>query len=309
MNQDLVDFLERLLGRARKYSNGEMEFLCVFCNHHKKKLAINIKTLNWHCWVCCKSGRGLESIIRKVGNQEDLEKYNLNFKINSKDTEKIQQIQFESIKLPKDFVCLAGAKFFGADRLINYLLNIRKIDFDDILRYKIGTCTGQQYYMNIVFPSFDRFGEINYFTARSLSDGRYSLPPSERGYKNKIVINELNIDWSKPLVVVEGFFDAIKTGIDNVTPLLGSLLSNKSKLFEQVVKNRTELIFALDPDAKEKQLQIIKQFMAFDVMCYTVDVEPYKDVGEMSKKEFKLRFEAAKPINNNVILRERMRNI
>ena len=46
----------------------------------------------------------------------------------------------------------------------------------------------------------------------------------------------INIDWSKELALVEGAFDLVKSN-ENSTCLLGSKLSEKSRLFLQIIKN------------------------------------------------------------------------
>ena len=61
---------------------------------------------------------------------------------------------------------------------------------------------------------------------------------------------------------------------------------------------------ALDPDAEKKSLEIIKNFLTYDVELYKVDVYPYKDVGEMSRKEFKERKKKATRMNFDKVLQQ-----
>ena len=93
----------------------------------------------------------------------------------------------------------------------------------------------------------------------------------------------------KPIVIVEGVFDAVKSGSNSV-PLLGSTLSEDSILFSEIVKNDTTIYLALDSDAKKKTERLIKLFLKYDIELYVVDLEStlHEDVGEMSKQEFEI---------------------
>ena len=95
----------------------------------------------------------------------------------------------------------------------------------------------------------------------------------------------MHLDFTRPLTIVEGVFDAFKAG-ENAVPLLGSTLTEKSKLFYQIVNNDTAIYLALDPDARKKTDKIIKLFMKYDIETYLIDVDPFEDVGQMSKEEF-----------------------
>ena len=44
--QELLSFITKLLGRPHIHRNNEYAFNCPFCNHHKKKLQLNLETYN-----------------------------------------------------------------------------------------------------------------------------------------------------------------------------------------------------------------------------------------------------------------------
>ena len=73
----------------------------------------------------------------------------------------------------------------------------------------------------IVIPSFDDDGDVNYFAARSYNGDSYKYK-NPRASKN-IVFNELFVNWNADLTIVEGAFDAIVAG--NAVPILGSTLA------------------------------------------------------------------------------------
>ena len=54
------------------YNKGEeCLFYCPSCEHHKKKLSINIDKNVFKCWVCDWSGRNIYRIIRRYGSNDD----------------------------------------------------------------------------------------------------------------------------------------------------------------------------------------------------------------------------------------------
>ena len=132
---------------------------------------------------------------------------------------------------------------------------------------------------------------------------QYHVP---KGYVNTIILNELNLDFSKPITLVEGFFDMINAN-ENCTFLVGSNLSTKSKLFEEIVKNQTDVYLALDPDASKKLDQIAREFLKYDISVFSIDVSPFKDVGEMTRQAFDEKYKEAKQITKNNFLLNKIR--
>jgi len=304
-----LKFLKRLLGEIGYYnkSSNEVSFYCPFCSHHKPKFYVNLEKDLYNCYYskCKASGIGLYNIIKKVGTAEDLALYNSEFRARNIKEKEVKN--YDKLYLPKEFISLSSlTDSFIVERLRNYLHN-RGLTPKDILRNKIGTCVGGRFDGMIVFPSFDKYGEVNYFTAKDIDRNMYFLPKTQKGYKNSIIINELNIDFSKPIFIVEGMIDAILSGMNNVAPLFGSSLSINSKLFREIVKNRTNVFLALDADAEEKTLEIAEKFIKYCVSVYNVNVKPYNDIGEMKQDKFAEAYENATILQEMDILKGRMR--
>ena len=116
-----------------------------------------------------------------------------------------------------------------------------------------------------------------------------------------IIFNELFLDFTEDLVIVEGVFDAMKAGMNSV-PLLGSTLSIKSKLLKEIVKYDTPVYLALDSDAERKSIEVIKELLRYGLEVHKVDTSGYADVGEMSKETFQQRKQQALLINSNNFL-------
>jgi len=310
--EEKILFLKKILGR---YYNGsrkeEIVFHCPFCQHRKLKLQINVKTDLYHCWVCGAKGNNLSKIIRKIGTKEDLNLYNSLYKsANVKIEQKEEKKEFLRIGLPENYYPLSVSKSFVADKLKKYLIFERDLNENDILKWKIGVASVEDRFDNgIIFPSFDKYGLVNYYTARTINPKRYYLPKSDCGYKSSIIINELNVDFSKPILIVEGFMDGIKSRFENVVPLLGSSLSKNSKLFNTIIENKTVVFLGLDSDAILKKCDIAKDFLAHNIECYDIDVAPFHDIGEMKKEDFKVRYENAKKFDENYMLKIRMSSL
>tara|TARA_A100001515_G_scaffold48107_4_gene38034 strand:- start:272 stop:1204 length:933 start_codon:yes stop_codon:yes gene_type:complete len=309
--QEKLQILNDVLGRFKK-SNDEYLFRCPYCEHSKYKFSINIDKNVYKCWICDTRGRNLRRVVRRFGtfkqrqsweqitDEVDLNSFNSIF-----DTEIEVEIE-QAIHLPKEFISLANPNLpITARPAIKYLKD-RGITRSDILKWKIGYCSSGQYENRIIIPSFRNDGYANYFVARTYSKHwkRYLNPPAS----NNIIFNELYIDWSSDLCIVEGAFDAIVAG--NAVPLLGSSLRENSKLVQQIVKNDTPIYLALDPDAKSKEQKIAKMFMQYDIELYKVDISGFDDVGEMTKEQFQNRKQNAAFIKmDNYLLYEALNAI
>ncbi len=308
-----LEFLERLLGTS-KYSSStqEAEFTCCFegcssVSKGKKKLSVNVETDLWKCWTCGKVGRNLFFLIAQVGNKNDVNLYNERFKAKTVKKTVEQIVEFK-VSLPASYRPLIECKnSIIGKRAMLYLTKVRGLSEDDILRHKIGVITDGEFVGRLVFPSFSENGKLNFYTTRMVgSIGSYRVPHVPRDYKSHIILNELNIDWSKPITLVEGFLDMLKAN-ENCVPLFGSSLEKDTRLFQQIVHHNIPVYLALDPDAQKKSFKIAATFLEYDIPVYQVPVAPFKDVGEMKKEEFEKNYQLSHMLSETSILRERIR--
>ena len=310
MNYDnKINFLQKIFGNGHYSSTTkELVVFCPFCNHRKKKLSINLDTHYFKCWVCNKAGKDVGYLITKFGSSYDIQTYKNIYNINKISLK--NELEEFKLSIPEHYIPLVNCKdSFIGKKAYNYLLNVRKITEDDILFYKIGICLDEPYKNKIIFPSFDCYGNMNFFTARTIGDGGYMLPITPRGYKNNIIINELYLDWSKIIILTEGFIDSLKTNTRNVVPLFGSTLSKHSKLFRTIVANNTPVCLALDDDAWKKSLEIAKSFMGYDNEVYLLETAPFKDLGEMSREDFVDKFNKISLLTDNYIFKKKLRMV
>jgi DNA primase len=304
MESEKFRILKSVLGSNRR-SNQEYLFYCPYCEHHKPKLSVNLEKNVYKCWVCDTKGRNLYHIIRKFGEYKHKQEWlQLESEIDYVDLEdfftkakKIEQI----ISLPNEYISLANSNLAATGFMARKYLKERGITKRDIIWWKMGYCPSGEYENRIIIPSFNENGEVNYFVSRSYDNSypKYKNPPVNRD----IVFNDLFIDWTTDVILVEGIFDAIVAGRNSV-PLLGSTLRVDSGLFRKIVQKDASVYIALDPDAEKKALEIIKNFLTYDVELYKIDLYPYKDLGEMPREEFRTRKASAVRMNFDNLLQQ-----
>jgi hypothetical protein len=245
----------------------------------KKKLTLRVDNEFYHCWVCGLRGKGLAYFFRR---------YKPNFSSHAEAIfeKKIDEIKedIQIVQLPEEFVLLASlGKNADPDLRAckNYLIH-RGLTPRDLWYFKIGAVTAGRYRRRVIIPSFDDEGTLNYYTARAIDAEvtRKYLNPKVR--RADVIFNDINIDWSQVLTLVEGPFDLIKSN-ENTSCLLGSTLSHRHELFKKIVKNKTPVILALDPDAIKKTHEIAATLARFDICVKILKFNNFSDVGEMPR--------------------------
>lgn len=282
MQEKKLQILQEVFGNY--YSTGsEYLFFCPKCKHHKKKLSINLDKNLFKCWVCGWSGKSIFNAIAGNGNQEQINRWSIfEGKVDFSNISDAQIEQEEIIKLPKEFVTLTSKKPDPLTIQARQYLSGRGISFEDVIWWKMGFCSKGKYANRIVVPSFDMNGMVNYFVARTIDEHErnYLNPPS----KKDIIFNELYLDWTKDITIVEGVFDAVIAG--NSIPLLGSTLREDSFIFKTIALNCSKVFIALDPDAKKKEQEIMMMLTSYGIDVFKINIKPFKDVGTMSREEF-----------------------
>ena len=167
----IVNLLNRVLGDKglKLKKQDEYMYWSPFVTHHKRKLQINIKNQNWHCWVSNVGGRNFYQLFKKVSASRDqfaelveLVGENKYYKVK-KDDSKI------TVTLPKEFKPLwNGGDGIVKRHALNYLYK-RGITDKDIMKHNIGFCDEGQYSNRIIIPSYDSNGQLNFFVAGPVS--------------------------------------------------------------------------------------------------------------------------------------------
>jgi DNA primase len=303
----IITILDSTLGVGSSLKGNEQAHHCPFCNHHKKKLQINLDTQRWHCWVCDSKGRSIYSLLRKLNvDIRDLNKvkdvYGDEPEYDSKE-EYVAKLQ-----LPKEFKQLyfkpTGSFNPSYNQAIHYLSK-RGIAKADIVKHNIGYCEDGLYGGRVIIPSYDDGGELNYFVARSFYEDepyKYKNPPISRD----VIVFENQINWKEPIILVEGVFDSFSVK-RNVIPLLGKFLLSKlkNKIMENGVK---EVTIMLDSDAVDDSTKHTEWFIKNGIKVRNI-IPTDKDAGEMGFKKVNELLKEAKETGWDDLVLSKLNNI
>ena len=286
----------------------ELLFHCPYCNHHKKKLSLNLDRDVFKCWVCNAKGK-TRRLVRRFGTFLQLQKWDDLVKtpdvIRFKDVFFAPEIEEEkkTIELPKGFQSLVSSWPHEYHPAYQYLSS-RGLTQADINRWKVGYVEDGFWGGRIIVPSFDDAGQLNYFVGRSYCDHdrKYMAPKVNKN----IIFNELYVEWDEDVILVEGVFDAFKAY--NSVPILGSTMSENSRLLKKIVENDTPVFVALDWDAEKKARKLMRLLMEYGVELYKINTRGIEDVGAITKEHFLDLKKTASLINPDTYILYEMKN-
>ncbi len=246
----------------------------------KRKLSIRMDDFRYHCWVCGLKGKNIWKYISRKFPGVFIDP--LLFKSNPAD-QIDTKLENPPLELPKNLTPVFNDNRDPDVRAVkNYLLR-RGLSLANLTRWRVMTSRHGKFRRRAVIPSFDSDGNINYYVGRSIDECGFKYL-NAKVPKHDVIFNEIDIDWDKTIVLVEGVFDAMKS-IENTIPILGSTLPTNSTLFRRLMKKQSRVVVSLDPDLKKKSLKIAKDLYeaGCDVrLCFTPDG---KDMGDLSKEE------------------------
>ena len=306
--QEVINILNGVLGVGTSMKNDEQAHYCPFCHHHKKKLQINLKTQQWHCWVCDAKGKKIQRLLKRLNvNTHKLKKiyeiYGDDYVVYSKETEE-EKVE---LRLPGEFKSLLKVpNGFNPTfkRVVEYAKQ-RNITTEDIRRYNIGYCDGGHYAGRIIIPSYDSDNRINYFIARSVfpdESFKYKNPPVSKN----VIMFENQINWDEPITLVEGVFDAMAVK-RNAIPILGKFIPKK--LNENIYKKGVKSInIFLDEDAQQQALHYTMQFTNQGIE--TKNIIPIgKDASDMGFSEVNSKLKESKQTGFGDIISQKLKGL
>ncbi len=255
----IVDLFDDILGEHRSHNEytGQLTYCCPVCSYEikgldelddKYNLEVNYKLGVHRCWVCSETHDthgSIDKLIKRFGNKKHIKQYLL---LKPEDNEEYVRT-YKKVILPKDFISFNnisnGLKLTHYYKQAFNYIRKRNITDDMIKKFNIGFCYQGEYANRIIIPSYNKDGEINYFTGRSYESKPFLKYKNPEAQKETIIFNEKLIDWNKPIYLVEGPFDSIF--VDNSIPMLGKVLSEN--LFSVLYEKAKEIKIVLDPDA------------------------------------------------------------
>lgn len=272
----LQALLESFLGNSKKDLDDsyQLQFGCPRCienkgeqERRKHNLEVNLKKGLFNCWSCGQFDDEMHGTIYKLiklyGNSAILSEYKRT--VNELQQSKLYQLSFDrgdfnfeatlaenkEVSLPSNYR-LFLENDYRSKKAFNYLQD-RGINFDIIKKYRIGYTifdeNQKQLSSRIIIPSFNKYGEVSYWTGRDFTkkEGRqkYYNPIIER---KDLIFNEMKVEWDADITLVEGPFDHIV--VPNSIPLLGKVLKTDFKLYQSLItKANANINIFLDGDA------------------------------------------------------------
>lgn len=310
---DKAKFIEGVFGAGRLSARGEnLAVKCPVCDasdKSKRKLSIRLDDDLNHCWVCGWSASNLLPLLMKYGSRNDVEIYKRNF-LPLAQKKKAEAALAALPALPADFKLLAlhmGSSDPDVKAAVRYAKN-RGLSMRDIAYYAFGTSDEFKHRRRVIMPSFDHEGNLNYVVSRAIDDSVYMKYLNSENPKTDIIFNELKIDWSRPLTVVEGPFDLVKCA-DNATCLLGSEMNEQHRLFVKILEKATPVVLCLDNDARKKCERIVSKLLSYDISVSIARLPDERDPGKLTKDEMVDVIKAARPWSRQVSLADRINNI
>ncbi len=304
INHLLVTLIDSVLGKGKSTSRGNYAYHCPFCKHHKPKMEVNFtenkKGHNpWHCWVCNTRGKTIPGLLKKMEAYDKIEEAK---KLIPQGSFVEDVIIKNDLFLPKEYTpFIDKPTSLMARHALAYLKN-RGVTIEDMIKYHMGYCESGEYKNMIIIPSYDDKGNLNYFTARSFEKDPY------RKYKNPsvsrdIVPFEMFINWSSPLVLCEGPFDAIAIK-RNAIPLLGKNI--QTNLMKKIVSSKVEKIYiALDSDALKSSLKFCEKFMNEGKEVHLLEMDD-KDPSDLGFKRFTKLIQKSTPLTLSGLLARKL---
>jgi DNA primase len=274
-NLKLLQLLESVLGKGKSTSGNNIAFFSPFTSHYKPKLEIDINTNHagenpWHCWISDKKGRTISSLFKQMGLSkewfEQLSKIieSSRYRINT-ETKTVT-----ALALPENYVPLWNKKNTPDYRNAIHYLAQRGVSMLDILKYRIGYCERGEYSGKIIIPSYDEAGQLNYFVSRAFYKADKQKHKNPKISKD-IIGFDLTINWSQPIILCEGAFDAIAIK-RNAIPLFGKII--QPALQKKIIEKRVRDIYiCLDADALKNAVQIAERFMAEGLNVYFIKLQ------------------------------------
>lgn len=310
---DLIQLLESVLGSG--HSEGKnYRFKCPFpecLGASRSNLSIVIDTSSegknpWMCWNCNHRGQTIKSLFFHVAPD----------KISRLNTIIVPQYSTPStsvkeqviLQLPEEFRPLYMSGIIASSSLVyrqaaSYLKS-RNFTDDDMAKYNLGYCEDGRYRNRIIFPSYDRTGQLNYFVGRTwIEDAEPKYLPCDAPRKD-IVPFELFINWKVPVILCEGFFDA-KAIARNVIPLMEKDITPgiMNKLLQSEVK---KIYIVLDKDAIKHALRHAEFLIGNGKKVYLVELED-KDPSKMGFEAFTTMIHTAKATTREDIMLKKMK--
>lgn len=257
------------------------------CNggHHKKKLQINIEDNVFNCWVCSYSGFIIKLLKDEATSRQKNQYLDTIEFLDRDDADE----EFDLEPPPYNSFLLNALHIPKAVRSLEWLRENCGASDELIYQLKIGYCSEGDYGGRLIFPSYSEQGRLNFYVTRDIDRSDRWKYLNCAGVKlRSFIFNEILIDWSKPVMFVEGIKAYIKH-FDlscNIIPLMGSRFNGDYRVFRKsIIEDVPKVYVALDHEAQEKALEIMELYDFFGVNARMISFSDVSQPDNLATEE------------------------
>lgn len=294
-----IRLLRQVFDAAHPSSDGvNVACYCPNCaaeGKRKLKLAVRLDDGRYHCWVCGIRGGRILSLIKRHAPQQAQAALKFWVPRKIRREPRRQHDDATMLQLPDGFMLMANNLDTSVPELCGVIGYVRSrgLNERDMWRRRLGFSLDPSFVNRVIVPSFDASGRLNYYTSRAVRRSMWPRYRNAPGYKQDVIYNEIDIDWDNELLLTEGPFDVF-TAYDNATCIFGNTLNEHFRLFERIVEHDTPVVLALDSNERRSTRRIASLLYSYDIDVRIMDLDGYKDMGEMPRDVYMHRRKSAR---------------
>ncbi len=288
---------------GKNVSRGEINICCIFCGEDRYHLGINEEKDIFACWKCSAKGNIARLISKLLGisyleakeiinPQSDLRKALEDRKNKLSIIEKPKEIK--EFHLPEhSFPFTPQKSNLWQEAALKFLKDKYNLTWEHILDAKLHYCTFGEYKNSIIIPIYYNNQLVNFIGRMwdKNSKKRYLNCPNNKSLYNTkhLLYNYDNIKKGlNRLIIVEGAFDSIKTGLDRSVALCGTEITKEQKSLI-IGFNAKELIIIFDNDphltTTSKKAKDLANYLSPFTKIKVVNLPYGKDPADMEREE------------------------
>lgn len=287
INKTIVDILSEMFGFPRKYTHGQVDvpFNCPRCDAggNKYNLEVSVEKGVFHCWACGYKGRLLKLFKDHASERQWAILRQL--PIFRESTGDLKLTKGPGPKAPQQRETLGSFRTLTVDwnDSIHYFaakqyLKDRGIDERIIKKWDIAYAERGPNQHRIIVPSRSSDGALEYYVARAYYPYIKPKYRNPKVPKQDVIFGERFVDFRRPVVLVEGVFDALIAL--NAVPILGTEIKSHKKLLGKIRANGTPVVVCLDAEAWDKAKEAYKVLDDLGVDTKIVRMTDYEDLSD-----------------------------
>lgn len=304
-----IKVLELAFGKGFvSHHESDLTIRCPSCRDSrttKQKLSVKLDNGWYHCWVCGTSGKNILYLFRKYAPDflSRIEPLYPNSKISRNSDE---PTPLPVVSLPDDIRLVAEHHVKPDDRAVFDYLVSRGLTTLDMYRWRICVSDDFKFRRKAIIPSYDDDGVLNYYTARCIDESKFKYRNAATK-KSDVIFNEVDVDWKKPVLLVEGVFDAMKCP-ENTIPALGCSLPTTGALYKSLKKNKCTVVVAFDAEATTRSHVACKKLQLAGCDVYVSFVHG-DDLGSKTKEDVRKILKNLRPWTNELRINHKIADI